>query len=234
MTTIKTTSDKNPKKTPRPAPVEAARYRCGKCGLETLIGSKGHDEDAQIGQCRGCGNPNGEDFATPFTTVNVDFSMKPELCIDLIEANMGYIIHNFRREWTRAQKLGAKYELKDGIAGRAKAYRAFLHEWHGLLESDMHMIDYIERRIGMPRANYPGVYSTFTMEFKESKNTLTFIVRGRPITPDIYDRIHLRADHIATGEKYIPEIQKRVEEFLRGEGFDVIELASPRSTPMVI
>ena len=234
MTTIKTTSDKNPKKTPRPAPVEAARYRCEKCGLETLIGSKGHDEDTQIGQCRGCGNPNGEGFATPFTTVTANFGMRPELCIDLIEANMGYIIHNFRREWTRAQKLGAKWELQDGIAGRAKAYRAFLHEWHGLLESDMYMVDYIERQIGMPRANYPGVYSTFTVAFRESKNALTFIVRGRPITPDMYDRIHLRADHIITGEKHIPEIQKQIEQFLRGEGFEVIELLAPRPTPMVI
>lgn len=155
-------------------------------------------------------------------------------CIDLIEANMGYIIHNFRREWTRAQKLGAKWELQDGIAGRTKAYRAFLHEWHGLLESDMHMVDYIERQIGMPRANYPGVYSTFTVVFRESKNTLTFIVRGRPITPDMYDRIHLRADHIIAGEKHIPEIQKQIEQFLRGEGFEVIELLAPRPTPMVI
>jgi hypothetical protein len=234
MTTIQTTSDKNPKKTPRPAPVAAARYRCKKCGLETLIGSKGHDEDAQTGQCRGCGNPNGDDFATPFMTVTPNFGMKPDLCIELIEVNMGYIIHNFRKEWTKARNLGAKWECRDGIAGRTEAYRAFLHEWHGLLESDMYMVDYIEQQIGMPRANYPGVYSTFTVEFKDSRNTLTFIVRGRPITPDMYDRIHLRADHISTGEIYLPEIKKQIEQFLRGEGFEVIEVTAPRSTPMVI
>jgi hypothetical protein len=234
MTTIKTTSDKNPKKTPRPAPMPEPRYRCHKCGLETTMDSKGHKEDAQIGQCRGCGTPNGNDFATPFETVNADMRMRPELCIDLIEANMGYIIHNFRKEWTKARNLGAKWESRDGIAGRAKAYREFLHDWHGLLESDMYMVDYIERQLGMPRANYPGIYSTFTVAFKEIKDALTFVVRGRPITPDMYDRIHLRADHIIEGEKYIPEIQKQIEQFLRGEGFEVIEITAPRPTPMVI
>jgi hypothetical protein len=141
--------------------------------------------------------------------------MKPESCLQIIAANMDYVVNNFRAEWKKVKNKGS-YDIDRQTA----LLRAFLQEWHGLFESDLYLIDYVEAKTGQNRGSIPGVYTML-----RTGDGMRILVRGRPVPPMlltevtccISDEINRRNN----GEKP-HHIKDLLSQLLRNKGYDVI------------